>query len=118
MEISLSISIHATSNGEPSDSGNVCEDERMICVVGKEKILLSGVLDGLMKMPVLHVVNVAVGGVLGFAGGFVLCWVIALTLSFLFPLLDACFSTEITAFFTASPVYDFFLHTNPFNILL
>ena len=46
MEISLAISIHATSCGEPSDYGNACEDERMICVHGKENVLLSGVLDG------------------------------------------------------------------------
>lgn len=46
MEISLAISIHATSCGEPSDYGNACEDERMICSHGKDNVLLSGVLDG------------------------------------------------------------------------
>jgi len=81
-------------------------------------ILLSGVLEGLMKMPILHVVNVISGGVLGFAAGFVLCWVAVLTLSFLAPLVDACFSTTISQIFTASPLYDFFLRTSPFHILL
>ncbi|MBR6764100.1 MAG: CvpA family protein [Clostridia bacterium] len=78
--------------------------------------LLSGVLDGLLKMPILHVLNMAVGGLLGFATGFVFCWILCLALSWLMPLMDACFSSNMTATVMASPIYHFLLNTNPFQI--
>ena len=80
-------------------------------------ILLAGVLEGLMKMPILHIVNVIAGGVLGFAAGFALCWVLVLTCSFAAPLVDAGFSTDFYSFLNASPLYDFFLRTNPFELI-
>lgn len=78
--------------------------------------LLSGVVDGLLKMPILHVLNMAVGGILGFATGFVICWISCLALSWLMPLLDACFSSNLTATLLASPIFHFFLNTTPFQI--
>lgn len=81
-------------------------------------ILLAGVLEGLMKMPILHIVNVIVGGILGFAAGVALCWILTLSFSFLAPLVDACFSTTLCSTLSSSAVYDFFLHTNPFHLVL
>ena len=80
-------------------------------------ILLAGVLEGLMKMPILHIVNVIAGGILGFGAGFALCWVLVLTFSFAAPLIDAGFSTNLFSFLNASPLYDFFLRTNPFELV-
>lgn len=80
-------------------------------------ILLAGVLEGLMKMPILHIVNVIAGGILGFGAGFALCWISVLTLSFVAPLIDAGFSTSLCSLLNASPLYDFFLRTNPFQLI-
>ena len=70
-------------------------------------ILLAGVLEGLMKMPILHIVNVIAA----------LCWISVLTLSFVAPLIDAGFSTSLCSLLNASPLYDFFLRTNPFQLI-
>ena len=78
--------------------------------------LLSGVVDGLLKMPILHVLNLVAGGLLGFATGFVVCWISCLALSWLTPLLDACFSSNLTTTLLSSPIFHFFLTTTPFQI--
>ena len=81
-------------------------------------VLLAGVLEGMMRMPILHIVNVIAGGILGFGAGFALCWLAVLTFSFSAPLIDAGFSTNLCAFLDASLLYDFFLRTNPFELIL
>lgn len=80
--------------------------------------LVSGVIDGLMKMPFLHAANMLVGAILGFVAGFVIVWLLVLTLAWLAPMLDACFSTDLASFFMQSPIFEFFLHSNPFQIVL
>lgn len=78
--------------------------------------LVAGVLDGLMKMPFLHAANVLVGAVLGFLAGFVTVWLLVLTVAWLTPTLDACFSTELSSYFMSSPIFEFFYHSTPFQI--
>lgn len=80
--------------------------------------LVSGVIDGLMRMPFLHAANMLVGALLGFLAGFVIVWLLVVTLAWLAPMLDACFSTEFSAFFMSSPIFEFFLHSSPFRIRL
>jgi len=79
---------------------------------------ITGELDGILKMPVLRMANVTAGAIAGFVVGLLICWIAVLTLSWLFPVIDGCFSTGMATSAMKSSLYQFFVHTNPFQIFI
>jgi len=79
---------------------------------------ITGILDGILKLPVLRTANTITGAIAGFIVGLLICWIVVLTLSWLFPVIDGCFSTELASTAMNSSLYQFFVHTNPFQIFI
>jgi len=78
---------------------------------------LSNFIDSLFDLPILNVVNSALGGVFGFLIGLLVVWIVMAVLQVFTPMLSAELQTAVDSSIKTSAVASIFLGFNPFATL-